>query len=275
MPQHAPPGSRRAPAVRLLGAVALAGMVGVLERRNRRPQPITFRARRRLARQRRRRGRLARACFVVSALGAAALPIVWAATRPATDVGVLTGLGAARAATTPTTAVPVGPDLPAIRTYPARLQDQPARTVNSPVAIHIATLGVDAPVLPVGVVPASNLLEAPASPTTTGWYKHGPAPGESGSAVIAGHVDYAGVRGVFFGLRTLEPGTAIMVDYQDGSTKAWKVVARRQYLKSALPTETLFARQGAPTLTLVTCGGLFDGSRRSYRDNVVVFAVPD
>jgi hypothetical protein len=203
-----------------------------------------------------------------------ALPVVWAATRPATDVGALTGLGAARAATTPTPAVPIGPERPAIPTYPARLQDQRARAVNQPVAIHIRALGVEAPVTPVGVDPLSNLLEAPESPSTTGWYKHGPAPGESGSAVIAGHVDYAGVRGVFFGLQTLEPGAEITIDHQDGSTRAWKVVARRQYAKAELPTDMLFARQGVPTLTLVTCGGLFDSSRHSYRDNVVVFAVP-
>jgi LPXTG-site transpeptidase (sortase) family protein len=189
-------------------------------------------------------------------------------------VGVLAGLGAARAASAPSAAVPVGPEAPPIRTYPARLQDQPARVVNRPVAIHIGVLGVDAPVVPVGVVPDSNLLEAPANPTTTGWYKHGPAPGEGGSAVIAGHVDYAGVRGVFFGLRTIEPGAAITVDYQDGSTRTWRVVARRQYQKTELPTDMLFARQGSPSLTLVTCGGLYDASRRSYRDNVVVFAVP-
>jgi len=36
----------------------------------------------------------------------------------------------------------------------------------------------------------------------------------------------------------------------------------------------LFARTGGPTLALVTCGGLYDTSKRFYRDNVVVFAVP-
>jgi hypothetical protein len=227
-----------------------------------------------VARRRRRRARVARVCFVASAIGVVALPVVWFAGRPATDVGVLTGLGAARAASAPTAATPVGPEVPSIRTYPARLQDQPVRVVNRPIAIHIGALGVDAPVVPVGVVPDSNLLEAPANPTATGWYKHGPAPGEGGSAVIAGHVDYAGVRGVFFGLQTIEPGAAITVDYQDGSTRAWRVIARRQYQKAELPTDMVFARQGSPSLTLVTCGGLFDASRRSYRDNVVVFAVP-
>ena len=107
-----------------------------------------------------------------------------------------------------------------------------------------------------------------------GWYEYGPAPGEAGSSVIAGHVDHDGRRGAFFGLSRLDPGAVVTIDYQDGSSRAWRVVARRQYLKSELPVDLLFARTGAPTLTLVTCGGLYDASKRSYRDNVVVFAVP-
>jgi hypothetical protein len=36
----------------------------------------------------------------------------------------------------------------------------------------------------------------------------------------------------------------------------------------------LFSGTGAPRLTLITCGGSFDAARRSYRENVVVTAVP-
>ena len=41
----------------------------------------------------------------------------------------------------------------------------------------------------------------------------------------------------------------------------------------ALPREVLRAR-GVPRLVLITCGGPFDQVRRSYRDNLVVYAVP-
>ena len=44
--------------------------------------------------------------------------------------------------------------------------------------------------------------------------------------------------------------------------------------KSALPVDRLFARDGAPVLTLVTCGGEFDRATRNYRQNVVVTARP-
>ncbi len=54
----------------------------------------------------------------------------------------------------------------------------------------------------------------------------------------------------------------------------YEVVGRRQYLKTRVPLGALFARTGAPRLTLITCGGSFDRATRSYLANVVVTAVP-
>lgn len=266
----------------MAGALAPAGRVGFRELRRGRAASRPTQARRtRLGFYRplhRRRGRaraVARTCFVLSAAGVVALPVVWFSTRPATDVGALTGIRAARAAAPPTRAVPLAPYQTPIRgTYPARLDDQAARVVNRPVAVHIRSLGLDASTVPVGVVPNSTLLEAPADAAVLGWYEYGPAPGEAGSSVIAGHVDHNGLRGAFFGLSRVDPGAVVTVDFQDGSSRAWRVVARRQYPKSELPVDLLFARSGDPTMALVTCGGLYDASKRSYRDNVVVFAVP-
>ena len=41
-----------------------------------------------------------------------------------------------------------------------------------------------------------------------------------------------------------------------------------------LPLDRLFARDGPPRLTLITCGGPFLPEYLSYRDNVVVVAEP-
>jgi hypothetical protein len=281
MSPNARRGSRRFwPAGRVAGALVLVGL-GLRElRRDRAISRAKHAPRKRLGfyrprhRRRHRARNFARACFALSAVGVVGLPVVWFATRPASDVGALTGIRAARAATTPITAVPLAPGRPPVQTYPARLLDQPARLVNRPVAVHIPSLGLDAPTVPVGVVPGSTLLEAPADAAMLGWYQYGPAPGEAGSSVIAGHVDHDGRPGAFFRLSRLDPGATVTVDYQDGSSRAWRVEARREYLKSQLPIDMLFARTGGPTLALVTCGGLYDASKRFYRDNVVVFAVP-
>lgn len=60
-----------------------------------------------------------------------------------------------------------------------------------------------------------------------------------------------------------------------GARRAWAVVARRQYPKAELPVAELFVRGGSTTqLVLITCGGAFDASARSYLDNIVVYATP-
>jgi hypothetical protein len=52
------------------------------------------------------------------------------------------------------------------------------------------------------------------------------------------------------------------------------VVAREEYDKTKIPLAKYFATDGAPRLTLITCGGPFNEATGHYRDNVVVTAVP-
>ncbi|MBC8092483.1 MAG: class F sortase, partial [Pseudonocardia sp.] len=47
----------------------------------------------------------------------------------------------------------------------------------------------------------------------------------------------------------------------------------QQVTKDALPAG-LFDTGGERRLALVTCGGSFDRDARSYRDNLIVWAVP-
>jgi len=44
--------------------------------------------------------------------------------------------------------------------------------------------------------------------------------------------------------------------------------------KNRLPPDEIWNREGPQRLVLITCGGRYDASRRSYDDNVVVFADP-
>jgi sortase (surface protein transpeptidase) len=107
----------------------------------------------------------------------------------------------------------------------------------------------------------------------TGWYRFGPAPGQRGSAVIAGHVDDVEQGlGALAPLRTAGAGDEFAVTDAEGTTTRWVVVARELIRKRALPLDELFRRDGPPRLTLLTCGGPFLEEYRSYRDNVVVVA---
>lgn len=143
-----------------------------------------------------------------------------------------------------------------------------------PERLRIDVLDIDAPVGEYGVAP-SGQMDVPDNVTEAGWYKHGPSPGEPGSAVLAAHVDLRGPgRGLFYDLDELEVDDEVVVGYSDGESRRFRVVARSTYLKSELPLDVIFSREGDPVLTLITCGGGFSASEGSYDSNVVVYAVP-
>jgi sortase (surface protein transpeptidase) len=142
-----------------------------------------------------------------------------------------------------------------------------------PASLAIPALDVTAPVQAVGVSTGGELI-IPPSPMDVGWYQGGSVPGEPGVALLTSHIDTRTEgRGVLAGLVQLAEGDEVLVTAADGSVQRWAVSARTQHRKDQLPTE-LFARAGSPILALVTCGGPFNTSTRSYRDNVIVWARP-
>lgn len=143
-----------------------------------------------------------------------------------------------------------------------------------PVGLRIERLGVDAPVDPYGIAPDGQMA-IPNNVADVAWYEPGPGPGETGSAVLAAHVALGSQgRGVFYDLKLLEPGDVVYVARSDGSEQAFQVEESVTYLKSELPLESIFSREGPPVLTLITCGGDLNSSTRRFNSNVVVYAVP-
>jgi sortase (surface protein transpeptidase) len=117
-------------------------------------------------------------------------------------------------------------------------------------------------------------LAVPADAHVVAWYEYGAAPGAPGSAVLAGHVDWHGVPGVLFGLRSLRTGDTIAVDMSDGTVQHFVVTGVQLVAKPQIPLAEIFSRSGPAALTLVTCGGSFDASTHHYRSNVIVTAAP-
>ena len=141
-----------------------------------------------------------------------------------------------------------------------------------PVAVSIPALSVAGPLEERVADPATGELAAPHDPARAGWYAAGVVPGDQGPAVIGGHVDSRSGPGVFFRLRTLRPGDLVDVTRSDGRTVRFSVIAVALYPKDRFPTEAVYGPTSGPELRLVTCGGTFDRSARSYDDNVVVDA---
>jgi sortase (surface protein transpeptidase) len=146
-----------------------------------------------------------------------------------------------------------------------------ARAVSRPVRVSIPAIGVNSSLIDLGLQ-ADGSLQVPATGFPAGWFTGGPAPGELGPAVLAGHVDWGGSPGVFYRLRDVVAGDAITVARQDGSTVTFRVSRVARYAKNAFPTRAVYGNLDHPALRVITCGGAFDRHARSYVDNIVVFA---
>lgn len=142
-----------------------------------------------------------------------------------------------------------------------------------PIAIEIENINVrDAAIIPVGVNQEDLSFEVPPA-DQVGWYEFGSAPGEAGSAVLAAHIAFNGVDGVFRYLENVEVGAVVVVSFDDGSTLRYRIENVTEYDKEALP-ESLWARDGREQLALITCGGAFNYQLDSYESNTVAIAVP-
>jgi LPXTG-site transpeptidase (sortase) family protein len=153
----------------------------------------------------------------------------------------------------------------------------PARAAASqpagprPERLRIASIGVDTPLEDL-TLNLDGTLRAPTDYQRAGWYTQGTIPGDVGPAVIAGHVDSKTGPAVFFRLTDLRKGDIVEVT-RAGAPVKFKVLAVKKYPKAQFPTDEVYGPTPNAQLRLITCGGDFDRSRRSYVDNIVVYAV--
>ena len=144
---------------------------------------------------------------------------------------------------------------------------------SRPTSVRLARLGVQARLRTVSIDADHTNLHVPDDIRTAGWWADGSWPGaKTGATLIAGHVDSARRgAGAFYPLTRARRGDAVELRTADGRTRRYRVTRVQRVRKDRLPS-SIFSRQGAPRLVLVTCGGPFaDGH---YRDNVIVTAVP-
>jgi hypothetical protein len=147
----------------------------------------------------------------------------------------------------------------------------------TPEQIEIPKLHVKAPIVAIGTT-AGRELAVPTDPRVVGWWRHGAAPGaRHGTAVLAGHINYAGVEGSLARIGTLDPGDVVYVrGLHKGkrTTVRFKITGVHTYQKTALPYRQIFDQSTVGRLAIVTCGGPFDASTGNYLDNIVAYAVP-
>ncbi|MFJ3664946.1 class F sortase [Streptomyces sp. NPDC090106] len=177
----------------------------------------------------------------------------------------LLGDGAARHAPPQPSAAQAGAGHPDPRSAPALPPSPPDR-------VRIPSIRVDAPLMGLGLNRSGSLDVPPAADKNlAGWYAAGTTPGETGTAIVAGHVDNADGPAVFYDLGALKKGARIETDRLDGSTAVFSVDSVEVYDAAHFPDEKVYGPSRRPELRVITCGGGYSRST-GYQGNVVVFA---
>ncbi len=105
------------------------------------------------------------------------------------------------------------------------------------------------------------------------WYSDGVSHSLAGTTLIAGHINYNGVAGVFANLTSLKVGDVVYTRGDGNVVTTWRVTAKTMEKKSNL-NQAIFKRSLNRQLVLVSCAGPYDASTHNYLDNVVITAEP-
>ena len=144
-----------------------------------------------------------------------------------------------------------------------------------PQRVDIPGLGVQAPVVARGL-DAHGAPDPPPSdqPDVVGWYSGGVAPGAPGTALMVGHVDTDTRPAVFYKVSAMRPGQTIRVIRADAKVAEFTVESVQVLTRDRFDAHQAYGprESGRAELRLVTCGGSFDRTTRSYTANVVVSA---
>ncbi|HEY4456380.1 MAG TPA: class F sortase [Pseudonocardiaceae bacterium] len=142
-----------------------------------------------------------------------------------------------------------------------------------PVSLEIPKISARSNLLSLGLAADGTVALPPVTtPMQASWFNGSPAPGEIGPSVIFGHVDGDKQAGIFFRLHELTKGDLVLVKRADGRTATFQVTQIEETSKNTFPTGEVYGNTSDAELRLITCGGSFDSSAHSYRDNIIVFA---
>ena len=163
-----------------------------------------------------------------------------------------------------------------------------AGPVAVPLELRMPSLGVDVPVIGVGMS-TEDVMDAPMGPADDPvwqqafWYRGSAIPGELSTALLAGHVDDPlGRPAVFAHIEDLRPGDPIVVhDTRSGLDVRFSVTETKIYTLEETTDPTVLTEiygagpvagtwpqpstDGLSHLTLITCAGTFRGTTHDHR----------
>jgi sortase (surface protein transpeptidase) len=138
--------------------------------------------------------------------------------------------------------------------------------------LKIPKLGVMARVRQVGLT-GSGALDTPSNVYDAAWYSGSAKPGQSGASVIDGHVSSWNTKGVFYGLKKLQPGDSIQVVRGDGAVLNYQVVRTQVYGSDNVDMKAAMMPVNAsrPGLNLITCTGQVIKGTSQFNQRLIVY----
>lgn len=141
-----------------------------------------------------------------------------------------------------------------------------------PERLIIPKIGVDAAIEQVGLDPQRR-MDIPKNVYNVGWYRHGTRPGETGNAVMDGHVDTPnGTPSVFADLQSLTSGDKISVIDKRGKEYKYQVTSVARYKLEDVPLKQIFDKTKGKNLVLITCAGEWNRGKKDFTERAVAYA---
>jgi sortase (surface protein transpeptidase) len=149
-----------------------------------------------------------------------------------------------------------------------------------PLWITAPAANIAGPVIPVGA-DARGAMQAPEGAnddpiwTKAFWWRYGVMPGQTGSAVIGGHLDRKdGSPALFWGLGQMAPGDSLWIQTALGTRLHFIVTEVKTFTNpTSGVTDSIMQRIFGPAktanLNLITCAGDWTGTE--YNQKLVVF----
>ncbi|MEK8173130.1 sortase [Streptomyces sp. M19] len=96
---------------------------------------------------------------------------------------------------------------------------------------------------------AQGALNAPPPDDTNlvGWFRDGPAPGERGNAIVAGHVDTRTGPAVFWPLSSVKPRAKVVITRRDGIVATFVVDDVETFAKDDFPDDRVYGDTPTPS----------------------------
>ncbi|MDD7916183.1 class F sortase [Actinomycetospora callitridis] len=144
---------------------------------------------------------------------------------------------------------------------------------SAPTRVTVPSISAESSLVPTGLQENGSLEVPPVSePMQASWFDQSPTPGEVGPSIVLGHVNGGGRPGIFVNLKDVVAGAQVFIDRADGQRAVFEVSRVDTIPKDSFPTDAVYNDTANPQLRLITCGGDYDRSARSYLSNVIVYA---